>query len=48
MILQWIKRGQCGEVFIGTTIKDTWIRSRGRVEVVEGGGLGWGGGGEMG
>ena len=30
----------------GTTIKDTWTKSRGRVEVGEGGGfwLGWGGG----
>ena len=27
----------------GTTIKDTWTKSWGRVEVGEGGGLGWGG-----
>ena len=26
----------------GTTIKDTWTKSRGRVEVGEGGGFGWG------
>ena len=26
-----------------TTIKDTWTKSRGRVEVEEGGGFGWGG-----
>ena len=26
-----------------TTIKDTWTKSRGRVKVVEGGGIGWGG-----
>ena len=25
------------------TIKDTWTKSRGRVEVGEGGGFGWGG-----
>ena len=25
--------GQWGEVFIGATIKDTWTKSRGRVEV---------------
>ena len=28
----------------GTTIKDTWTKPRGRVEVREGGGFGWGGG----
>ena len=28
---------------IGTTIKDTWTKSRGRVEAGEGGGFGWGG-----
>ena len=27
----------------GTTIKATWTKSRGRVEVGEGGGFGWGG-----
>ena len=36
-------RGQCGEGFTGTTIKDTWTKSRGRVEVGEGGGVDWGG-----
>ena len=35
-------RGQCGEEFIGTTIKDTRTKSRGRVEVEEVGGIGWG------
>ena len=34
-----------GEGFRGATIKDTWIKSRGRVKVGEGGGFGWGGGG---
>ena len=29
--------------YTGTTIKDTWTKSRGRVEVGEGGGFGWGG-----
>ena len=29
--------------FTGTTIKDAWTKSRGRVEVGEGGGFGWGG-----
>ena len=32
-----------GEGITGTTIKDTWTKSRGRVEVGEGGGFGWGG-----
>ena len=32
------------EIFTGTTIKDTWTKSRGRVEVGEGGGFSWGGG----
>ena len=32
-----------GEGSIGTTIKDTRTESRGRVEVGEGGGTGWGG-----
>ena len=27
----------------GTTIKDTWMKPRGRVEAREGGGFGWGG-----
>ena len=27
----------------GTTIKDIWTKSRGRVEVREGRGIGWGG-----
>ena len=36
-------RGQWVEGFTGTTIKDTWAKSRGRVEVGEGGGFGWGG-----
>ena len=35
-------RGQSGEGITETTIKDTWTKSRGRVEVGEGGGLGWG------
>ena len=35
--------GQWGEGIIGTTIKDTWTKSRGRVEVGERGGFGWGG-----
>ena len=36
-------RGQGGEGIIGTTIKDTGTKSRGRIEVGEGGGFGWGG-----
>ena len=36
-------RGEWGEGFSGTTIKDTWTEPRGRVEVEEGGGFGWGG-----
>ena len=36
------------DYYKGTTIKDTWTKSRGRVEVGEGGGFGWGGGGGMG
>ena len=32
-----------GEGSIGATIKDTRTKSRGRVEVREGGGTGWGG-----
>ena len=35
-------RGLWGEGFSGTTIKDTWTKSRGTVEVEEGGGIGWG------
>ena len=38
-----VGRGQWGEGFTGTTIKDTWTKSRGRVEAGEGGGFGWGG-----
>ena len=34
-------RGQWGEGFTGTAIKDTWIKSRGRVDAREGGGFGW-------
>ena len=30
-------------MFTGTTIKDTWRKSRGRVDVGEGFGFGWGG-----
>ena len=36
-------KGQWGEEFLGTTIKDTWTKPRGRVEAGEGGGFGWGG-----
>ena len=42
-----VGRGQWGEGFSGTTIKDTWTK-RGRVEAREGGGFGWGGGEEWG
>ena len=35
-------RGQQGEGFSGTTIKNTWTKSMGRVKVREGGGCGWG------
>ena len=38
-----IVRGEWGEGITGTTIKDTWIKSKGRLEVGEGGGFGWGG-----
>ena len=31
-----------GERIRGTTVKDTWTKSRGRVEVGEGGGFSWG------
>ena len=34
--------GGRGERFSGTTMKDTWTKSRGRVEAREGGGFGWG------
>ena len=34
-------RGEWGEGFTRTTIKDTWTKSRGRVEVWEGGEIGW-------
>ena len=37
-------RGQWEEGITGTTIKDTWTKSRGRVEVGKGGvlaGVGW-------
>ena len=36
-------RGQWEEGITGTTKKDTWTKSRGRVEVGEGGGFGWAG-----
>ena len=35
--------GTVGRGDTGTTIKDTWTKSRGRVKVGEGGGFGWGG-----
>ena len=35
--------GQWEEGITGTNIKDTWTKSRGRVEVGEGGGFSWGG-----
>ena len=38
-----VGRGQWGEGITGTTIKDTWTKSRGWVEVGEGGGFSWGG-----
>ena len=37
-------RGQWGEGFSGTSIKDTWTKPRERVEAREGGGIGWDGG----
>ena len=37
-------RGQWGEGFTGTTIKDTRTKPRQRVEAREEGGFGWGGG----
>ena len=36
-------RGYWGDGFIGTIIMDTGTKSRGSVEVGEGGGFGWGG-----
>ena len=36
-------RGQWGEGFSGTTIKDRWTKPRGRVEAGVGSGFGWGG-----
>ena len=39
-----MRSGQWGDGFSGTIIMGTWTKSRGRVEVGEGGGLGWGGG----
>ena len=36
-------RGQWGEGITGTTIKNSWTKSRGRGDGVEGGGFGWGG-----
>ena len=35
--------GQWEEGITGTTIKDTWAKPGGRVEVGEGGGFSWGG-----
>ena len=35
-----IARGEWGEGFTGATIKDTWTKSRGRVQAGEGGGTG--------
>ena len=35
--------GDSEERVTGTTTKDTWTKSRGRVESREGGGFGWGG-----
>ena len=37
-----MERGQWGEGFSGTTIKDTWTKARGRVEAGEAGVFGWG------
>ena len=36
-------KGQRGEGFTETTIKDTWTKLRGKVEAGEGSGFGWGG-----
>ena len=38
-----VGRGQWDEGITGTTIKDTWTKSRGRVDVGEEGGFSWGG-----
>ena len=38
-----VSGGQWGEGITGTTIKDTWTKSRGRVEVGEIAGSSWGG-----
>ena len=35
--------GEKGEGFTATIIKDTRTKSKGRIEVGEGGGTGWGG-----
>ena len=35
-------RGHWGEGFRGANIKDTWTKSKGRVETQEGGVFGWG------
>ena len=42
-IQRGVGRGQWGDRITGTTIKDTWTKSRGRVEVRDGGGFGCGG-----
>ena len=44
-IVGGVGRGQWGEGITGTTIKYTWTKSRGRVEVGEGGGFSLGRGG---
>ena len=36
-------KGQWGEGFSGTTIKDSWTKPKGRVKAGEGGGFEWGG-----
>ena len=44
---RWHKVGVGGpweEGITGTSIKDTWTKSRGRVEARDGGMFGWGGG----
>ena len=37
-----MERGQWGEGFSETTIKDTWTKTRERVEAEEGDGFRWG------
>ena len=37
-----MRRGQWGEGITGTTIMDTLTKPRGKLEVGEGGGFGWG------